>query len=51
MGMAPEDLGIIGRGQDETSDHLGWARVAARTFGRNTGMAPDDAQDKTSWHR
>lgn len=25
--------------------------MAARTFGRNTGMTPEDAQDKTSWHR
>lgn len=49
--MAPADLGILGRGQDEASDHLGWGRAAARTFGRNTGMTPEDVQDKTSWHR
>lgn len=50
-GTAPVDLGILGRGQDETSDHPGWGTAAARTFGKHRHDLWEDAQDKTSWHR
>lgn len=49
--MVPADMGMLGRGQDETNEHLGQARTAVGMLGRNTDMAPEDAQDKTSWNR
>ena len=43
-------MGVLARGQDETNEHLGQARTAVGMLGRNTDMAPEDAQDKTSWN-
>lgn len=41
-------MAILGRGQYEADKHLGQASTAVGMFGRNTNMAPEDAQESTS---